>query len=147
MFCFTEWSEWSGCEANCMRTKTRNCQGGDECTQSRSLEEPCDDGLCNQGTFPCHWFFTANLKLGNLYISFYFSINCFSILFAIVDSNGLFSLIHFNQISQLTIYGLYTHIMHQKQFYLLLQFLEFLPPLVLKAPYPQNNQHHSTMNK
>ena len=44
-----EWGEWSGCEANCMRTRSRTCAGGDECAQSRKLEEACDDGLCNQG--------------------------------------------------------------------------------------------------
>jgi hypothetical protein len=45
------WSEWSGCGANCTRTRTRTCSGGDECASSRSSDEQCQDGLCNPGDF------------------------------------------------------------------------------------------------
>ena len=106
IFCFKAWSAWSVCEANCMRTKTRSCQGGDECAQSRSLEEPCDDGLCNQGTFSVSLIFCSQfgkIKILHRLLNF----NIFLIHFLKCWCIGLFPLIIFNQILQLTFYVSY----------------------------------------
>ena len=46
-----EWGEWSSCKASCKRTRTRICEGGDECAECQVWEEKCTVGLCNQGMF------------------------------------------------------------------------------------------------
>ena len=43
------WSQWSSCGANCKKTRTRTCSGGNECAASRISEEQCQDGHCNTG--------------------------------------------------------------------------------------------------
>jgi hypothetical protein len=45
------WSEWSSCGANCKRTRTRTCSGGNECASSRTSDEQCQNGLCDPGDF------------------------------------------------------------------------------------------------
>ena len=54
MLTYLGWSEWSSCGANCKRTRTRTCSGGNECASSRTAAEQCQDGLCDPGEFLFH---------------------------------------------------------------------------------------------
>ena len=57
------WSEWSSCGANCKRTRTRTCSGGNECASSRTSDEQCQDALCDPGDFSTPYKFRKILYI------------------------------------------------------------------------------------